>query len=106
MAKLPFNKTWTKEGTGMALMERAGKLFNVDGNFLLPVEDQVIEQAIEDTMAPIGTFIKGSGSSGKLRRNKVQASFSSGSKSAEAKLHTIPGSGWSNVDDKKSDECC
>merc|ERR1712146_73085 len=105
----------------MELMERAGKLFNVD-NFLQPVEDSIIKQAIEMTMAPVGTFINGSGSSGTMRRNKVRGL--PGSKSSDLSLpeskssdldiaalqgpetSDIPGSGWSNVDDKKGGYCC
>jgi len=89
MAKLPFNKTWTKEGTVMALMERPGKLFNVDGNFLLPVEDRIIEQAIEMTIAPFGTFIKGSGSSGTMRRNKVSNLSASSNLSQAGSLNSL-----------------
>uniref|UniRef100_A0A7S2B695 3-dehydroquinate synthase C-terminal domain-containing protein n=1 Tax=Florenciella parvula TaxID=236787 RepID=A0A7S2B695_9STRA len=71
MSKLPFNKTWTKEGTMMALIERPGKVFNFDGHFKCPVDDATIRRAVEQTMAPFGTIIKGSGSSGALRKNKL-----------------------------------
>ena len=71
MSKLPFNKTWTKEGSMMALIERPGKIFNFDGHFKCPVDDAIIREAVEQTMAPFGTIIKGSGSSGMLRKNKL-----------------------------------
>ena len=54
----------------MALVERPGKIFNYDGHFKCPVSDDVIRQAIVDTMAPFGTIIKGSGSSGVLRKSR------------------------------------
>ena len=55
MAKLPYNKTWTKEGTVMCLLEGVGRLFNVDQQYLLPVSDAVIREAVVETMAPPGT---------------------------------------------------
>ena len=98
MAKLPYNKTWTKEGTVMCLLESTGRLFNVDRQreaareaslveggprpdarrgeaprYFLPVADEVIREAVSETMAPMGTVIRGAGSSGFLRRNKVSA---------------------------------
>lgn len=87
MAKMPFNKTWTAEGTYMTLPERAGKLYNVDGEWLLPVGDAVVAQALRDTMAPPGTAIRGSGSSGFLRRSRLTAS-------PEAAADQEPGAGW------------
>jgi len=107
MQKLPYNKTWTKEGTVMALVERPGKLFNVDGLFKLPVEDSVIRQAVEATMAPFGTVIRGAGSSGFLRRNKGNTEAPKRSdppKSDVVRPATaasgsgIPGAGWSNAE--------
>lgn len=98
MSKLPFNKTWTKEGTMMALVERPGKMFNFDGHFKCPVSDEVIREAVEQTMAPFGTIIKGSGSSGNLRKSKL----SSGVLAAQGSTVTTPngppsekpGQGW------------
>ena len=55
MAKLPYNKTWTQEGTVMCLLEGVGRLFNVDQQYLLPVSDAVIREAVVETMAPAGT---------------------------------------------------
>ena len=55
MAMLPFNKTWTKEGNMMALVERPGKIFNFDGQYKCPVSNEVIRRAVEATMAPFGT---------------------------------------------------
>merc|ERR1711907_479304 len=52
MAKLPYNKTWTQEGTVMALLEDIGRLFNVDQSYLLPVSESVIREAVTETMAP------------------------------------------------------
>ena len=89
MAKLPYNKTWTKEGTVMALLEGVGKLFSVDQQYLLPVEDAVIREAVVETMAPPGTVIRGAGSSGFLRRNKV-----SKNDILEAADKPVPGAGW------------
>ncbi|KAH8063768.1 shikimate 3-dehydrogenase [Aureococcus anophagefferens] len=71
MAKLPYNKTWTQEGTVMALLESTGRLFNVDATYLLPVDDATVREALEETMAPRGAVIRGAGSSGFLRRSKV-----------------------------------
>lgn len=90
MAKLPYNKTWTKEGTVMCLLESTGRLFNVDRNYFLPVSDEVIREAVAETMAPVGTVIRGSGSSGFLRRNKVSANDI-----LEAADKQVPGAGWS-----------
>merc|ERR1711871_145021 len=89
MAKLPYNKTWTQEGTVMALLEDIGRLFNVDQSYLLPVSESVIREAVTETMAPPGTVIRGAGSSGFLRRNKVSANDI-----LEAADKPIPGSGW------------
>ena len=89
MEKLPFNKTWTQEGTVMALLEDIGRLFNVDQSYLLPVSESVIREAVTETMAPPGTVIRGAGSSGFLRRNKVSANDI-----LEAADKPIPGSGW------------
>lgn len=89
MAKLPYNKTWTQEGTVMALLEDIGRLFNVDQNYLLPVEEAVIREAVAETMAPPGTIIRGAGSSGFLRRSKVSASDI-----LEAADRPTPGAGW------------
>ena len=55
----------------MALIERPGKIFNFDGHFKCPVDDAIIRNAVEQTMAPFGTMIKGSGSSGTLRKSKL-----------------------------------
>jgi len=90
MAKLPYNKTWTKEGTVMCLLEGVGRLFNVDQQYLLPVSDAVIREAVVETMAPPGTVIRGAGSSGFLRRNKV-----SHNDILEVADKPVPGAGWS-----------
>lgn len=90
MGKLPYNKTWTKEGTNMALLESIGRLFNVDGHYHLPVDEAVIRKAVEASMAPPGTVIRGAGSSGFLRRNKV----SQNEINMVAGVPT-PGAGWS-----------
>ncbi|KAJ1460530.1 hypothetical protein M885DRAFT_9818 [Pelagophyceae sp. CCMP2097] len=89
MAKLPYNKTWTKEGTRMALLQSVGRLFNVDAHYHLPVSDDVIFRAVEASMAPRGTIILGAGSSGFLRRNKF-----SKSDIIAAADNQVPGSGW------------
>merc|ERR1712146_411929 len=101
MAKLPFNKTWTKEGNMMALIERPGKIFNFDGHFKCPVDDATIRRAVEQTMAPFGTIIKGSGSSGALRKNKLSSgdlpSDSKGSSTVTVPVSPPvekPGEGW------------
>lgn len=86
MAMLPFNKTWTKEGNMMALVERPGKIFNFDGQYKCPVSNEVIRRAVEATMAPFGTMIKGSGSSGTLRKNKL----------SNPALMKVPGAGWTS----------
>ena len=91
MEKLPFNKTWTKEGSAMALLESTGRLFNVDSEYLLPVQDAIIRQAVTASMAPIGTVILGAGSSGFLRRNRA---ITRNDLIAVADNQT-PGSGWS-----------
>jgi hypothetical protein len=56
----------------MALLQSVGRLLNVDAHYLLPVPDDVIRRALEASMAPPGTVIKGAGSSGFLRRSKVK----------------------------------
>ena len=89
MEKLPYNKTYTREGTVMALLEATGRLFDVDANYLLPVDDAVIRRALLDTMAPAGTIIRGAGSSGNLRRNRV-----SHDALVMAADHPTPGAGW------------
>ena len=73
----------------MALLEDIGRLFNVDQSYLLPVSESVIREAVTETMAPPGTIIRGAGSSGFLRRNKVSANDI-----LEAADKPIPGSGW------------
>ena len=90
MAKLPYNKTWTQEGTVMALLESTGRLFNVDATYLLPVDDATVREALEETMAPRGAVIRGAGSSGFLRRSKV-----SETELRNAADRPVPGAGWS-----------
>merc|ERR1712146_155847 len=96
MAKLPFNKTWTKEGNMMALIERPGKIFNFDGHFKCPVDDATIRIAVEQTMAPFGTIIKGSGSSGTLRKSKLSGGALSKSTvtTPNGPPAEKPGEGW------------
>ena len=89
MAKLPYNKTYTKEGTVMCLLEAPGRLFNVDQAYMLPVDDAVIRDAVQETMASPETIIRGAGSSGTLRRNKV-----SQNDLINAADRPTPGAGW------------
>lgn len=91
MAKLPFTKTYTTEGTLMILIEQPGKVFNFDGQYKCPVSDDAIRRALYATMAPFGTMIKGSGSSGLLRKNKL----------SNQELN-VPGAGWSNASDLRA----
>ncbi len=95
MAKLPYNKTWTNEGSVMALLEQPGRLFNVDSNYLLPVDDAVIREALVETMAPPGTLIRGAGSSGFLRRKRNNVSKNDLVAAADK---NVPGAGWAGDD--------
>ncbi|KAJ8599110.1 hypothetical protein CTAYLR_006343 [Chrysophaeum taylorii] len=89
MKALRKTKIYTAEGCQFALLERIGRLFNVDMEYHLPVSDDVIRAATQETMAPPGTVIMGVGSSGFLRRKKV-----SKNDLIEAADNNVPGSGW------------
>jgi 3-dehydroquinate synthase len=47
---LKYNKRYLTEGTRMALLTDVGVLWNVDGEYAIPVSDQVLAEAIELTM--------------------------------------------------------
>jgi 3-dehydroquinate synthase len=47
---LKYNKRYLTEGTRMALLTDVGVLWNVDGEYAIPVSDQVLAEAIERTM--------------------------------------------------------
>ncbi|MEZ4465675.1 MAG: iron-containing alcohol dehydrogenase [bacterium] len=44
---LVWNKKYLVEGTRMALVDRVGNLWNVNGNFAIPVPDALIARAVE-----------------------------------------------------------
>ena len=44
---LKYNKRYLVEGTRMALLSSVGELFNVDGEYAVPVADSVIRRAVE-----------------------------------------------------------
>eukprot|EP00632_Arachnochrysis_sp_CCMP2950_P013940 CAMPEP_0185695952 /NCGR_PEP_ID=MMETSP1164-20130828/4831_1 /TAXON_ID=1104430 /ORGANISM="Chrysoreinhardia sp, Strain CCMP2950" /LENGTH=602 /DNA_ID=CAMNT_0028362823 /DNA_START=77 /DNA_END=1885 /DNA_ORIENTATION=+ len=90
MRALRKTKVYTTEGCQFALLERVGRLFNVDGEYHLPVDDAIIREATEATMAAPGTVILGAGSSGFLRRNKKP----SRADLVEAADKNEPGAGW------------
>jgi len=95
MKALRKTKVYSVEGCQFALLETVGRLFNVDGDYHLPVEDAVIQKATEQSMAAPGTVIQGAGSSGFLRRKKTSSSSASSKKEALAYANQpIPGAGW------------
>lgn len=59
MKALRKTKVYTAEGCQFALLEAFGRLFNVDAQYHLPVSDDIIRKATEETMAPPGTVILG-----------------------------------------------
>jgi 3-dehydroquinate synthase len=49
LAMMRFNKRYLTEGTRMALVDGPGSLWSVDGDYVIPVSDAVLRQAIEQT---------------------------------------------------------
>ena len=47
LAAMRYNKRYLVEGTRMALVDRVGGLWSVDGEFAIPVSEVVLERAIE-----------------------------------------------------------
>lgn len=47
LAAMRFNKTFLREGTRMALVCGPGQLWSVDGQYAIPVPDQVLREAID-----------------------------------------------------------
>lgn len=90
MKALRKTKVYSAEGCQFALLERIGRLFNVDAQYHLPVSDDVIREATVATMSPPGTVIQGVGSSGFLRRKKGSKADTVQS-TADKKQ---PGAGW------------
>mmetsp|Transcript_19075 Transcript_19075/g.24734 ORF Transcript_19075/g.24734 Transcript_19075/m.24734 type:complete len:573 (-) Transcript_19075:1172-2890(-) len=89
MKALKKTKVYTAEGCQFALLEKVGRLFNVDAEYHLPVADDLIIECTKQSMAPPGTIILGAGSSGFLRRKKVTKDDL-----IEACDKPEPGAGW------------
>lgn len=49
LESLKYNKRYLTEGTRMALLAEVGRLWNVDGDYAIPVSDQVLTEAIDLT---------------------------------------------------------
>ena len=49
MEMMRFNKKYLTEGTRMALVRGRGELWEVDGDYAIPVPDAVVRQALLDT---------------------------------------------------------
>ncbi len=48
---LRFNKKYLVEGTRMALLKDLGELWDVDGEYAIPVSDKVLAEAIDSLAA-------------------------------------------------------
>ena len=59
MKALKKTKVYSVEGCQFALLETIGRLFNVDSDYHLPVSDDIIKKATQESMAPPGTVILG-----------------------------------------------
>lgn len=49
LAMMRFNKRYLSEGTRMALVDGPGHMWSVDGDYVIPVSDAVLREAIEQT---------------------------------------------------------